>query len=175
MKDLRTTSAKLVILLGAHLLVAPFFVTPLRIEHSAIRSKEVISLYGNRGVVLISDITAEANDKIIKSPLITYQSIKSNEITADKADNWRLYEFSANGFDDANAIFLTSTRSSDSCSQNSTLPAWKIDEPASEGKFRLQLNHATQFAGETFYLCVSNERFGNFKHLGTSSRFHVGR
>lgn len=179
-KLLRTTNGTLLMFIfGAYFLIslsAPYVVTSYKIDDSVINLEKVF-----RNDVQLSDITARATDDDTKS-LITYQPINQPKaISAEEAkvvEGWRLFELKVNGFKDiggkGDSLLLISTPDKDSCRENSTLPAWKIDKRVSqEGKFRLKINHAKQLAGNTFYLCYLNESSGQFQHFGNKSRFSI--
>lgn len=165
MQRLRTNETLLMFFFGAYLLIAPSVVTSYRVDDDIEKHF--------RNVVQLSDITASAVDDDIKS-LITYQPINhSKAISDEEGKEWRLFEITVNGFG-VDSILLISTQYEDSCRENSSLPAWKIDKRGSdEGKFRLKINHATPLAGKTLYLCVRNESSEQFQHLGSKSRFYI--
>lgn len=167
---------------GAYLvfLTAPSVVTSFKIDDSGTKLEKVFR--NERNVVQLSDITARAFDDDTKSLLITYQQIKTISDDVEEAkvavEDWRLFELTVNALNElggkSDSLLLISTPFEDSCRENSTLPAWKIDKRVSvEGKFRLKINHAKALAGNSFYLCYLDESSGEFKHFGNESRFVI--
>lgn len=167
MKRSRTNFLLLLFTFGANLK----FVAP-----NSIKSEDTLgSTFHNRNVVQsIADITSVAKDD--KDLLITYQPINQDSQVISDEDS-RVYEITASGFDAcANSkCLISSTFSPNSCVEETSpsLPAWKIDKGASEGKFRLKINQAKLLAQRTLFLCVSDEISGSFRHLGHDSRLYI--
>lgn len=172
MQRLRT-SLKLFFVVSAYILViAPSVITSSKLsnDNSAIGLER--TFLNKRYVVHIKDIKTRANDD--QQALITYQSI-NHALDADndedaRHDSGKLFEVTLNGFNvtGVNSIRLISTAFKDSCQENSSLPAWKIDKR--ERKFRLKINHAQLLAEKTLFLCVFDDELGKFQHLGDNSQ-----
>lgn len=174
MQNLKTKLELLLFRFGALLiLIAPS--ESLRIDNRVIgyetesRNKIDIDVH-------IKEIPSSANDI---NELISYQSIdQASTVIGDerKKENPKILEISLNGFHDADVTFfhLITTLANDSCEENIllTLPSWKIDKRVSGETFRVKINRAETFAGQTLFLCVSDENSGEFQHLGANSAIH---
>ena len=170
MQRLRTNGTLLMFIFGVHIIfIAPSVVKTQKIDESVNNLEKVFRNIHN--VVQINDITAKAADDDIKS-LITYQSINHLGANSDeKAEDWRLYQIQLDVIGGGDSFLLISTLFEESCQENSTLPAWKIDKRVRN--FLVKINHAKRFAGKTFYLCFFDKTAGQFKHLGDESRFSI--
>lgn len=134
------------------------------------------TFHNKRNVIRVIDVTFGAKDD--KGSLITYQSFNQDSKVISDEENSRLYEITVNGFDDAfpnSKCLISSTFSQDSCDEeiSTSLPAWKIDKGASDGKFRLKINQAKKLAQRTLFLCVFDEISGKFQHLGNDSQLYI--
>jgi hypothetical protein len=120
----------------------------------------------------IRDITTKAADDD-KKALITYQQINRKPISDANDEDVRIYEINLGdtGGQTGEAL-LIATPFQEACRENSSLPSWKIDK--SVGNFLVKINHAKEFAGKTFFLCLGDVASGSFKHFGDESKFSIG-
>lgn len=176
----KTKLELLLFIFGARLI----FIAPsesLRIDNRVIDSVKASRDKFNFDVH-IKDISSAADDSV-NALLIPYQPINqaSNGITVydgEEEVNPRLIEISLTSFDDADAtdLHLITTLANASCEESSpALPAWKIDKRVSGETFRVKINHAESFLGKTLFLCIRDERSGEFRHLGAKSAIHFDR
>lgn len=131
-------------------------------------------------VVHIKDISSAEYDNV--NALIPYQAINqapNRIINGQEEENLKLLEISLNNFDDADATFmhLITTLANDSCEEegSAALPAWKIDKRVSGEPFRVKINQAETFVGKILFLCIRDEKSGEFRHLGANSAIHFER
>lgn len=168
--EMQRSRTTLLFIFVVQLFTVPSVVRSLKLDSRAINP--VKAFHSKLVVLRVSDVTSKACDD--KKPLITYQPIDHQGIKND-FDEPRFYEIIVTGFDGGGSYLISSSDSEDSCqSENSSLlPAWKIDEGSSEGKFRVKINEAKRLTGKTLFLCVWNEALGAFEHFGEASRFSV--